>query len=221
MTPVSVLLADDHALWRQGVRHVLEADDTLKVVAEAANAASVLLLAAQHHPNIILLDISLPDGNGIELLPNLRRVSPESQIIMLSVHDHPEYVLRSVRAGASGYLRKDSTPEELGEAIRAVRGGATFFGPHVAAQLGTAIRAEEDRQGRVSKLNVLSPRERDVLRGVAGGATSKEIGQQLGISPRTVETHRESLMRKLDIKSVAGLTRFAIEIGLLDQETKP
>lgn len=214
MSTVSVLLADDHALWRQGVRHVLESDPSLAIVAEAANAAAVLTLSAQHQPGIILLDISLPDGNGLELLPQLRRISPASQIIILSVHDHPEYVLRSVRAGASGYLRKDSSPEELGEAIRAIRGGATFFGPHVAEQLGTAIRAEEDRQGMESKVDLLSPRERDVLRGVASGATSKEIAQRLGISPRTVETHRESLMRKLEIKSVAGLTRFAIELGL-------
>jgi DNA-binding NarL/FixJ family response regulator len=137
---------------------------------------------------------------------------------MLSMHDHSEYVLEAVRAGAHGYLLKDTAAAELRRAIRAVDDGEAFFSPPVARQLSDAVRGELARERRTSDLGTLTHRERDVLEGVARGRTNKEIATALGISHRTVETHRESLMRKLRIRTVAGLTRFALELGLLGDD---
>ena len=136
-------------------------------------------------------------------------------MLILSVHDHPEYVLRAVRAGAHGYVLKDATPEHIREAVRTVHGGSEYFSPPVAAQLSAALRGEIEVEQRRGLVERLTPREQEVLVEIANGRSNKEIGATLGISPRTVETHRESLIRKLRIRTVAGLTRFALETGLV------
>lgn len=212
---IRVLVADDHAVVREGIRHVLATTHGFDVVGEAASGADAIRLTEEQEPDVIVLDVSMPDGTGLEVIDELRRAAPQARVLILSVHDEAEYVLQAVRAGANGYLRKDSSPAELRDAVRAVDRGESFFSPTMAVRLSDALRVESSRMARVSRLALLTSRERDVLEGIANGETNKEIAARYGISPRTVETHRESLMRKLDIHSVAGLTRFAVEEGLV------
>ncbi len=212
---IRVLLADDHPLVREGVRHVLESGPGFRVVGEAADGTTAVRLALDQAPDVVVLDISMPGASGLAVAAELREKQPAAKVLILSVHDHAEYVLESVRAGAHGYLRKDAAPAELRSAIRAVHEGEAYFSAPVARQLSQALRAETERAQRSSKWDLLTSRERDVLLGVAQGATNKQIAARLGISPRTVETHRESLMRKLEIRTVAGLTRFVVDAGTL------
>ncbi|MES2180029.1 MAG: response regulator transcription factor [Gemmatimonadota bacterium] len=215
---IRVLIADDHALVREGLRHVLSVTPGFDVVGEAGSGAETLAEASRLAPDVVVLDISMPHGSGLEVAAELRVVLPATRILVLSMHDHEQYVLESVRAGAHGYLRKDSSPAELRDGIRAVARGDTFFTAPVASQLSAAIRGEASRDARTNKLASLTAREKDVLLGVVAGETNKDIAARLRISPRTVESHRENLMRKLEIRSVAGLTRFAVDEGLLASE---
>lgn len=211
---IRVLVADDHAVVREGIRHVLEREPGFEVVAEAANGSEVLPLAERHRPDVAVLDISMPGESGIQVAAQLRQRLPEIRILILSMYDNAEYVLESVRAGAHGYILKDTAATELRRAIRAVQNGEAFLSPPVASRLTAAVRGELEREARTGDLGSLTVREREVLRGIVRGQTNKEIAAALGISHRTVETHRESLMRKLRIRTVAGLTRFALEAGL-------
>lgn len=212
---IRVLVADDHAVVREGIRHVLEGAPGFEVVAEAADGKQAFILAQVHKPDVLLLDITMPGESGLEVAARLRSSLPEVHVLILSMHDHTEYVLEAVRAGAHGYLLKDAGPSELRDAVRAVHAGEAYFSPPVTRQLTAAVRGELVQERQTGMLERLTPRERDVLALVAEGRTNKQIGADLGISPRTVETHRESLMRKLKIRTVAGLTRFAIETGLV------
>ncbi len=218
---IRVLLVDDHAVVRAGLRSVLESDPAFRVVAEAQDTAEAVRLAAQEGPEVVLLDITMPGVSGLDAVPRLRQAAPGARILMLSVHDGVEYVLQAVRAGAHGYLRKDTTPADLREAVRAVHRGGAFFSPDVARHLTAAIRGETPPRPPAlphgSRLESLTGRERDVLVRVARGLTNKETAGELGISVRTVETHRDSLMRKLGIRTVAGLTKLALEVGLLNE----
>jgi two-component system nitrate/nitrite response regulator NarL len=218
MSPsIRVLVADDHGVVREGIRHVLEGEPGFEVVAEAANAADAMKLAETLKPDVLVLDISMPGESGLALAARIRDHLPDIRVLILSMHDHPEYVLESVRAGAHGYLLKETAAAELCRAVRAVDDGEAFYSPPVARRLSDAVRGELARERRTSDLGTLTHRERDVLQGIASGRTNKEIATGLGISHRTVETHRESLMRKLRIRTVAGLTRFALELGLVGE----
>ena len=215
---VRVMLVDDHSLVREGIRHVLTATPGVEVVAEAGDAPEALRLAEQSKPDIVVQDLSLPGASGLDLTTRLKALLPSVKVMILSVHDHPEYVLGAVRAGAQGYLRKDTSPAELRQALQAVARGESYFSPPVARHLTAAVRGEnlpEDPAGRLARL---TPRERELPAGLAAGVTSRVIAERLGLSPRTVETYRESLARKLDIKTVAALTRFALEAGLVRAE---
>ncbi len=212
---IRVLLADDHSVVREGLRHVLAGDPALAVVGEAGTGPDAMALAAAERPDVVLLDLTMPGAGGLEVLRHLRATLPEIRVLILSVHDDPEYVLESVRAGAHGYLRKDSSPSEIREAIRAVHAGDAYFSPPVARHLTTALRDGTPAPSPESDIGVLTSREREVLVRVARGLTNRETASELGISVRTVEAHRDSLMRKLRIHTVAGLTRFAISQGLL------
>jgi DNA-binding NarL/FixJ family response regulator len=202
--PIRVLVADDHAVVREGIRGVLGGEPGFLVVAEAATAADAIELAAAHQPDVVVLDITMPGGSGLGAVAGIAEAAPGAAVLMLSMHDNPEYVRESERAGAQGYLRKDSAAAELRQAVRAVHRGERYF---------TATAETPERAGALA---ALTPRERDVLRGIARGRTNKEIAAELGIGSRTVETHRESLMRKLGIRTVAGLTRLALESGIGD-----
>lgn len=212
---IRIVIADDHAVVREGIRSVLESDEALRVVAEAGSGEEAIAAVEEHEPDVIVLDITMPGTSGFDVASTLRNQRPRVGVLILSMHDHPEYVLRAVRAGADGYVLKSAAPTELRRAVRAVARGEQVFGPHVTQQLGAALREEGTRRQSHERLEQLTPREAEVLAAVAAGRTSREIADDLGISHRTVESHRESIMRKLDIRSVAGLTRFAIEAGLL------
>jgi DNA-binding NarL/FixJ family response regulator len=210
--PIRVLVADDHMVVRSGIRHVLESEAGFEVVGEAATGAEALSLATELHPDVVVLDISLPDESGLQVAARLR-ASDGPRILILSMHDNAEYVLESVRAGAHGYLLKDTAATELRSALRAICRGESYFSPPVASRLSAAVRGEHE--SRPAVLDHLTSREREVLQGIAQGRTNKQIAAELGISHRTVETHRESLMNKLEIRTVAELTRFALGAGIV------
>jgi DNA-binding NarL/FixJ family response regulator len=210
--PIRVLVADDHAIVRTGIRHVLESEPGFTVVGEASTGAEAIALAESLHPDVAVLDISMPGATGLQVTQELRRLAPDTRVLILSMHDNTEYVLESVRAGAHGYILKDTAATELRGAIHAVRRGESYFSPPIARRLTAVVRGITEEQ---DLLGQLTARERQVLVGVAQGRTNREIALELGISHRTVETHRESLMRKLGIRTVAGLTRVALEAGLV------
>ena len=209
---IRVLVADDHAIVRTGIRHVLESEPGFAVVGEASNGAEALELVQSLRPDVAVLDISMPAASGLQVTQELRRLAPDTRVLILSMHDNTEYVLESVRAGAHGYILKDTAATELRGAILAVRRGESYFSPPIARRLTAVVRGVTEEQ---DLLGQLTARERQVLVGVAQGRTNREIALELGISHRTVETHRESLMRKLGIRTVAGLTRVALEAGLI------
>lgn len=212
MTTIRILVADDHALVREGIRHVLDAEPGFEVVAEAANGREAVELALVHRPDVVVLDITMPEETGLSAAARLRDLLPSARVLLLSMHDQAEYVREGIRIGTHGYLLKDSAGAELRAAVRTVHAGGTFFSPAVVKRLTMATPAQAPTAA--SLLDALTPRERDVLEGVARGLTNKAIAAELGISRRTVEAHRESLMNKLEIHNVAGLTRFALEAGM-------
>ena len=209
---IRVLIADDHAVVREGIRHVLGQDDGFAIVGEAANGAEAVELAERLGPDVVVLDLSMPGMSGLEAAARIRAESPGTRVLVLSIHDHEEYVVQSVRAGAQGYLRKDSSPAQLRGAVRAVHAGGSFFGAAATQALSSALRQDGEPQGRLAQLTA---REREVLIEIARGRSNKEIAAQLGISVRTVESHREALMKKLELRGAAALTRFAVDAGLL------
>jgi RNA polymerase sigma factor (sigma-70 family) len=211
---IRIVVADDHAVVREGIRTVLAAEPDLAVVGEAADGEAALTLVHDEEPDVLLLDISMPERTGLDVAAQLRASGSAVRILVLSMHDRPEYVLEAVRTGAHGYLLKDSEPAEVRRAVRAVHDGETYFSAAVAEQLSAALRGELERERRRGMVELLTQREREVLALVADGRSNKEIAEELGISPRTVESHRESLTRKLRIRSIAGLTRFALETGI-------
>lgn len=204
---ITVLVADDHAVVRAGIRHILESMPGVTVVAEASDGPAAVRLAREQRPDVIILDVSMPGGSGLGVLSELRRDLENTRILMLSMHDDAEYIAESVRAGTHGYLLKDSAATDLRAAVRAVMAGETFFSPELTGQR-TPLSAQQD--------SPITRRERQVIVRVAAGGTNKEIAADLGISHRTVETHRESIARKLGISSVAGQTRYVIEHHLTD-----
>ncbi|HJQ21995.1 MAG TPA: response regulator transcription factor [Gemmatimonadaceae bacterium] len=212
---IRVLIADDHAVVREGIRHVLSADDGIEVVGEAANGREAVALAQSLAPDVVVLDLTMPVLSGLDAASEIREHAPGVRILVLSIHDHEEYVLQSVRAGAQGYLRKDSSPAELRGAIRSLSAGGTVFSAPVARTLAAAVQGERETQDKRRRIDSLTARERDVLIGIAGGSTNRDIATQLGLSVRTVESHREAMMRKLGVRGVAALTKFALDAGVL------
>jgi DNA-binding NarL/FixJ family response regulator len=217
---IRVVIADDHALVREGVRAVLESDPGFQVVGEAPDGETALRLVQQFRPDILMLDLTMPVLSGLDALASVRDRSPRTRVIVLSIHDHPEYVARSAKAGAAGYLLKDSRPADLRDAVRAVHAGGTCFPVAVATPLRGDRRGEGADPSRTRLAMSLTTRERDVLVQIARGSTNKEIAAEFAISVRTVESHRETLMRKLGIRGTASLTRFAIDAGLVSDSIR-
>ena len=217
-TPIRVLVVDDHSVVREGIRHVLSDSARFDVVGEASSGVEAIESSAALQPDVVVLDISMPGGSGLHAVADILERAPKTRILMLSVHDDLEYVLESARAGAHGYLRKDSLPAELRAAIEKVFGGQEYYSADVTQQLADAARTVRSAETAVKPpraVDVLTAREREILVHIAEGLTNKEIGAKLGISTRTVEAHRDSLMRKIGIRTVAGLTRLALEQGLI------
>lgn len=216
---ITVLVADDHAVVREGIRNVLGADHGFEIIAEAASASEALALAESKKPDVVLLDITMPGESGLSVASRIRQRAPRSKILVLSIHDSTHYVREAVRAGVHGYLLKDAAPVELRSAVKTVHRGEALFSPTIASRLSDALEEERVESETQRKLRLLTPREREVLKGVAEGYTNKELAARMEISHRTVETHRESIVRKLEIKSIAGLTRFALDAELVARET--
>ncbi|HSG49624.1 MAG TPA: response regulator transcription factor [Longimicrobiales bacterium] len=214
MSSLKVMVVDDHAVVRQGIRAVLEGADGVEVVAEAGDGAEALRLVAETSPDVLVLDVNMPAPDGLEVTRTLREDGQDCRILILSMHDNPEYVLEALRAGADGYLLKEAGPAELREAVKTVAEGKEYLSDRVTHQLSLALRAELERDKQRGRLERLTPREREVMLRVAQGRTSREIAEEFGISPRTVETHRERIMAKLRMKTIADLTRFVVELGL-------
>ncbi len=211
---VRVVIADDHSVVRQGIRGVLEEVDGLEVVGEAGDGGEALALVSDLAPDVVVLDVNMPEKSGLEVTMELREEAHPARVLILSMHDDPEYVLQAVRSGADGYVLKDVAPADLRDAVVAVHEGRDYFTARVTQQLSVALRKEIEEEQLRTRLGSLTNREREVLLLVAQGLTNREIGETLSISPRTVETHRERVMGKLRIRTVAGLTRFVVEHGL-------
>lgn len=216
--PIRVVVADDHTIVREGIRQVLDGTEGITVVGEAATGPDAFERAQALVPDVVVLDVSMPGESGLDVAKRLKRALPATRVLMLSVYDNTEFVLEAVRAGADGYLLKDSSPAELRAAIQKVVAGESAFSAAAARQLSTALREEEANRERAERVASLTAREMDVLRHVVAGRTNKETASALGISHRTVETHRENILKKLGVRSVAELTRLAIEMHLVTGE---
>lgn len=199
--PIRVLLVDDHPLVRDGLRARLSLAEGLETVGEAGNAAEALARLAETRPDLVLMDVGMKDVNGIELTRLLLERDPALRVLMLSMYDNPEYVQRALQAGACGYVLKDAPAAEILAAIDAVAAGGTFLSPGVSRRL---FRNQAPRP-------VLSARESEILSALARGASSKQIALDLGLSVRTVETHRQNIKRKLEIDGQAELIKYAVE----------
>lgn len=216
--PIRIVVADDHALVREGIRRVLDEVAEFEVVAEAANGQEALDCVKRTKPDVLLLDLTMPGIGGLGVTRLIRSESDRPRVIILSMHDEAEYVLRAVQAGADGYLLKDDAgPKMLRHAVTVVHSGESFFSPRAAGALAVSVRNVESNPSP-QPIDSLTGRELDVLRLLASGESNKQMAAELGISRRTVESHRESLMKKLGIRTVAGLTRLALEQGLLKPE---
>jgi DNA-binding NarL/FixJ family response regulator len=216
MTPIRLMLVDDHKLVRAGLRALLQSMPEVEVVAEAAHGREALSLMATGQPDVILMDIGMPEMNGLEATARIVKDFPKSRVIILSMHSSEEYVLKALRAGAVGYLIKDAGSAELEVAVMAVARGETYLSPAVSKHVvGEYVRRVS---GEEHPLEVLTPRQREILQLLAEGHSTQDIAQTLNISVKTVETHRAQLMERLDIHDLAGLVRYAIRAGLVNPE---
>jgi DNA-binding NarL/FixJ family response regulator len=203
-----LLLVDDHALVREGIRSSLVHFSSIKPVGEAANGKEALRKCKELRPDVVLMDLNMPEMSGLEATPLIREKFPETKIIVLTVHDNKEYIFQILKAGAHGYVLKDTSPEELVRAIESVAQGGAFFSPAVSkVLLQDFVRAADP--GEVIQENQLSGRELEVLRSIAQGKTTKEVALDLKLSVRTVETYRVRLKRKLKARNVAELLNHA------------
>ncbi len=213
MSAVRVLLADDHTLVRAGLRKLLESLPDFVVVGEAGDGLQLLALAEQLQPQLVLMDIAMPSLNGIEATARLLKAQPDIRVLILSMHQNEEYVRQALRHGAVAYLLKDSATMELELALAAVLRGETYLSPAVSK--GVVHDYVQRLRGEDQPGELLSPRQREVLQLIAEGHSTKEIARRLGLSTKTVETHRSQLMKQLNIHEVTGLVRHAMRIGLV------
>lgn len=215
MAALRVLLADDHALVRAGMRSLLRDIPGVEVVGEAADGAEALAVAARERPDAVLLDIAMKGMSGLEAAARFREQLPGIKVIILSMHSSEEYVLQALRAGAAAYLIKDSATAELELALKSVMRGETYLSPAISRQV---VEGYVRRMGAGVAEDPLTPRQREVLKRIAEGRSTKEIAFALGLSVKTVETHRAQVMERLGIRDVAGLVRYAMRTGLVPPE---
>lgn len=226
MEPIRLMLVDDHEVVRTGLKTFLETQGDMQVVAEADSGEAAIRLAQEHAPDVIVMDITMSDMDGMEATRQIKALHPECKVLALTVHADEQYFFQMLAAGAEGYVTKQVAAEELSEAIRAVAAGNVYLQPALASWLlkdyrrllsQTVERRQPDgEESRTSGLEVLSRRELQVLESVAMGMTSVQIGEALEISPKTVARHRERIMKKLKMHSSTELVRFAIRTGLVD-----
>jgi two-component system response regulator NreC len=211
----SVVVVDDHAVVRSGLRLLLDGHADIEVVGEAGNAKDAVFRARALKPDVILLDVVMPGESGIEVLPKLLKESPETRVLVLSMQDDPSYVREAFAAGASGYVLKEAADEEVVSAVREIAGGGRYVHP----ALGARLVAAEAEERAAAEADPLSEREREVLRLLALGHTNQEIAEQLYISVRTAESHRAHIMQKLRLSTRAELVRYALSHGLLADDS--
>jgi DNA-binding NarL/FixJ family response regulator len=221
MSPIRILLADDHTLVRAGIRSLLQNIGEVEVVAEADDGREALKLIASLQPDIVLMDIAMPNLNGLEAAARVTKEFPNVRVIILSMYANEEYVLQALRAGAAGYLLTGARAAELELAVASVARGETYLSPAASKHLivdyvqraaGDAVPNHDER----NPAERLTPRQREILQLIAEGHSTKEIAQALNISVKTAETHRTQIMERLDIHDIAGLVRYAIRAGLID-----
>ena len=212
---------DDHTVVREGLRMVLEVEKDIRVVAEARNGREAVKLVNTHRPDVVVMDIAMPLLNGFEAARQMLKISPGTKILILSAHEDDEYVDRMIAIGAAGYLIKQSSAENLSQAIREIKKGNMYFSADIAKRLEKKNRPLLGRNGVLKKKNsALSSREAEVLQLIAEGKANKEMASELEISIKTVEKHRQQIMEKLDIHDTAGLTRYAISTGMIESSIR-
>jgi DNA-binding NarL/FixJ family response regulator len=215
--PITVLLAEDHVIVRQGIRALLKADGYFTIVGEARTGREAVAMAKALRPDVILMDIAMPVLNGLEATRQILAADPTAKVVILSAHCDEMYLERSRAVGVAAFLNKVSSAEMLIKAIREVAQGKTFFSPEIAKRLHTQADRARGREGLSTKnATRLTSREAEVLQLVAEGSANKHIAVQLGINVKTVEKHRQTLMDKLNIHDIAGLTRYAIAAGVIE-----
>jgi two-component system invasion response regulator UvrY len=210
---IKVLLADDHSIVREGLRRIVEESDDMEVVAEASDGKEAIHQIRKSQPDVAVIDISMPEIDGLEVLQQLQPEYPELPILILTMHEEQQYVVRAIEAGARGYITKKSAPEQLVEAIRKVYAGSLYISEEAAEAL--ALRVAKGKSGQ-SPLDLLSTRELQVLRRLALGHTNREIAENYNISIKTVDTYRLRLLKKLSLRNNAELSRFAIQNKLIE-----
>lgn len=213
---IKIVIADDHAILRDGLSRSFDMENDIEVVAQAADGHSVMNIIREHSPDVVIMDIGMPELNGIEATRRISRDFPTVKVIGLSMHSSDKYVREMFRAGASGYLLKNCPFDELSEAVRTVAGGKTYVSPSIGEMIVQEYINKPDEQKSV--FSILSQREREVLQLLAEGKTTKQAAMSLHISPKTVEVHRLNLMNKLEIDNIAQLTKYAIQEGLTEPE---
>ncbi len=221
MKKITVLLAEDHLIVREGFRSLLKGDRDLELVGEAENGRQAVQLAKKLRPNVVVMDIAMPQLNGLEAARQIMETIPTTKIIMLSAHSDDAYIEQATAAGAVGYLIKQTSSQDLSQAIREVQAGKTFFSPSIHKQLKHQFEKSPRPAGLSKKRSSnLSAREVEVLQLIAEGKPNKETADVLGISIKTVEKHRQHVMEKLNIHDTAGLTRYAVSAGIIESSVQ-
>ena len=215
MDSIRILLADDHHILREGLRSLLERQPGMSVVAEAGDGRETVQLADEHDPDLILMDIGMPNLNGIEATRRILEKHSNMGVVILSMHYDESYVIRSLKAGARGYLLKDSTKADLLGAIRAVVQGRSFFSPKISRILKEDYMQALANKGADNNYELLTDREREILQRIAEGKTNKEIAAALNVSPYTVDTHRTHILQKLNLHSVPEVILYAVRKGII------
>lgn len=215
MSAVQVLLADDHGVLRKGVRFVLQADPEIRIVGEAGDGREAVRMAEELHPDVVIIDIAVPNLNGIDATAQITRRERKVGVIILSMYSDEEYLLRALSAGARGYLLKDEAEPDLIRAVRAVAAGRPFFSPAIVEMLLDDYIQRLQREGLQDTYDLLTEREREVLQLLAEGKTNKEVATMLNLGVSTVETHRLNLMQKLDLHNTAELVAYAVKKKIL------
>jgi len=211
-----LLLVDDHAVVRMGLRMLLESESDLEIVGEAGSASQAINLLTSLQPDVVLMDIGLPDISGIDATYQIKLVRPETAVIALTIHEDEEYFFKMLEAGASGYVPKRAAPEELITAIQAAARGEIYLHPSLAKLLVKDFLGQTQSSQSQSDLNGLTPREKEVLTLLADGASNNKIAEELSISPKTVARHRENIMEKLNLHSRTELVKYAIRKGIIE-----
>ncbi len=221
MKRITVLLAEDHTIVREGFRKMLEIEADLEVVGEAQDGRQALIMVKKLRPAVVLMDIAMPLLNGLEATRQVLKALPATKVLILSAHSDDAYVKNATDSGAVGFLLKQTSAHEVCQAIREVQKGKTFFSSSISRRLSRLNPPSPDRVGRLNKKAVkLTSRELEVLQLIAEGKANKETAAELGIGMKTVEKHREHLMQKLDIHDTAGLTRYAISTGIIENSVQ-